>query len=149
MGVFSLKAEVSKRKRLANHVKRHKVKYIAGGICLMFGALIGVALSINEKVEKATTALQVLKSARSRVIKPPDIRVMVDNNIINYIGRNGHPGNVIYCNETKQVFKSHREATRELGIDSRDLWAYMKGIKPDAKGYTFTKVGEAQNTKIS
>lgn len=150
-GGFSLKtAYVRNRERLSNHVKRHRRKYIAGGICLVLGSIVGVILSINKKVEDASTALSVLKSARSRQVPPtPDIRVLVDNNIVNYIGRNGHPGNVIYCNETKQVFKSHREATRELGIDSRDLWAYLKGIKPDARGYTFTRVGEAQNSKTS
>jgi hypothetical protein len=116
----------------------------------MFGSLFGIALVINKKVEDTANALSIFKSARSRaraMNATTDIKVVLGDNIINYIGRNGHPGNVIYCNETKQVFKSHREATRELGIDSRDLWAYLKGIKPNARGFTFTKVGEAQNSK--
>lgn len=144
------KGYVSTRERVTNHVVRHKRKYMAGAFCLMFGSMFGIALVINKKVEKTAEALSIFKSARSRMAPPiPDIKVAIDNNFINYIGRNGHPGNVIYCNETKQLFKSHREATRELGLDNRDLWAYLKGLKPDAKGFTFTKVGEAQGSKIS
>lgn len=127
-------------KRIINHVKRHKVKYIVGGTCLILGGLLGMYISKG----KARVIID------SVTIDEPVINKIQNNvNIMNHIGRNGHPGNVIYCNETKQVFKSHREACRELGIDNRDLWAYIKRLKPTARGFTFTSVGEASNRALN
>jgi hypothetical protein len=127
-------------KRIIEHVKRHKVKYIVGGTCLVLGGLFGMYISSN----RAKVLID------SVTIDEPVINKIQNNvNIISHIGRNGHPGNVIYCNETKQVFKSHREACRELGIDNRDLWAYIKRLKPTARGFTFTSVGEASNRALN
>lgn len=117
------------RKKVNKHFKRYRVRYMTGGICLTIVGILGLLATRNVN----------------------DIKLTVDHdevtnnlNIASLVGRNGHPGNVIYCNETKQVFRSHREATRELGIDNRDLWAYLKGIKPTARGFTFKKLGEAR-----
>lgn len=145
MGVFSLNV-------VYNHVRRHKLKYITGGFCIMFTSMLGVVFTLSRKVDGVYGNLDVLRRVRPKLPEISDIDVVktgsdilkASADIVSSIGRNGHPGNVIYCNETKQIFRSHREATRELGIDSRDLWAYLKGIKPNARGYTFTRVGEAQ-----
>lgn len=123
-------------KRFINHVKRHRIKYITGGACLFIGGILGMYITSNYKAN--------MKQVVIDTIEEPVVNNIENNiNIINHIGRNGHPGNVIYCNETKQVFKSHREACRELGIDNRDLWAYIKQLKPTARGFTFKSVGEA------
>lgn len=117
------------RKKVSRHFKRYKIRYMTGGICL---TLVGVVAMVTSKQVDDTTLTKYNDEITNNL------------NLINLVGRNGHPGNVIYCNETKQVFRSHREATRELGIDNRDLWAYLKGIKPTARGFTFKKIGEAR-----
>lgn len=134
---------------LYSHVMRNKLLYLAGGSCLMVGGMFGLFLRINKKLNSTANALQILKATRAKMAQLPSIDFVPKDKIVDFIGRNGHPGNVIYCNETKQVFKSNREAARELGIDSRDLWAYLKGIKPTARGFTFTSIGEAQTRKLS
>jgi hypothetical protein len=123
-------ASFEKKKR--NHFRRNRSKYFAGGICLIVGSLIGMYAS---RVKRQPVEVEP--------VRPQLVEDILGNDIIKHIGRNGHPGNVIYCNETKQVFRSHREATRELGINSRDLWEYLKGLKGNARGYTFKKLGEA------
>lgn len=115
----------------------------------MVGSMMGLLLTLNKKVNSTSDALQILKATRTKLSALPDMDFLANQKIVDFIGRNGHPGNVIYCNETKQVFKSNREAIRELGIDSRDLWAYLKGIKPTARGFTFKSIGEAQNRGLS
>lgn len=129
---------------LYSHMKRNKLMYLAGGSCIMVGSVFGLILSINRKINSTSDALQILKATRSKLSEISTVNYVPNQKIVEFIGRNGHPGNVIYCNETKQVFKSNREAARELGIDSRDLWAYLKGIKPTARGFTFTSIGEAK-----
>lgn len=130
-------------------MQRNKIMYLAGGSCLMIGSVIGLFLSINRKINHTSNALQILKATRSKLSELPSVDFVPKEKIVDFIGRNGHPGNVIYCNETKQLFKSNREAARELGIDSRDLWAYLKGLKPTARGFTFKTIGEAQDRKLS
>lgn len=134
---------------LYSHIERNKLLYLAGGSCLMVGGIFGLFLKINRKLNKTSNALKILKATRARLAEAPSVNYVSGPKIVDFIGRNGHPGNVIYCNETKQIFKSNREAARELGIDSRDLWAYLKGIKPTARGFTFTRIGEAQDKKLS
>lgn len=135
-------------KRIVDHVRRHKVKYIIGGACLIIGGLIGRHVSVQRHEIMKSLGNTVVNNTENIMRKTENI---VENNIniVNLLGRNGHPGNVIYCNETKQVFKSHREACRELGIDNRDLWAYIKRLKPTARGFTFTSVGEASNRALN
>lgn len=135
------------RKKVESHFKRHRRRYVAGGLCLLIGGVIGAYSFRNKKlvVTPIPVPLKITYPTNLEMATTPIFDGGTEHAIIKHIGRNGHPGNVIYCNETKQLFRSHREATRELGIDSRDLWAYLKGLKPSAKGYTFKRVGEAQN----
>jgi hypothetical protein len=146
-GGFSLET-VTFRKKLFDHFKRNKGKYISGGLCLMVGSVVGVYLSINRRAVDAANTFKTIVPATITMPKVNDDAILESLNIVSHIGRNGHPGNVIYCNETKQVFKSHREAARELGIDCRDLWAYFKGLKSSARGYTFKGFGEARSSAV-
>jgi hypothetical protein len=138
LGVFSLET-IPIRKKTKKHFVRNKGKYFAGGICLLIGGVIGLYASRYKRIDVVTSIPDPISQIAASFIDD-------GGDIINHIGRNGHPGNVIYCNETQQIFRSHREATRELGINSRDLWAYLKGLKANARGYTFKKLGEANKS---
>ncbi len=67
------------------------------------------------------------------------------NNVahITMLARRGHPGNIVRCNETGELFASQRRASEMMNVSRYDLTQHLQGEQPHVKGLTFTKLGEA------
>jgi len=102
---------------IKTHISENKKFYIGLGI----GVLVGVA--ITPKV------IQVMYKS------PGSTQSVV---------RRMHPGNVIKCNETGEIFASERRAADLLGLSRTTLGQHLKGNQNAVNGLTFTKIGEAQ-----
>jgi hypothetical protein len=66
-----------------------------------------------------------------------------NNIIVTDLSRRGHPGNLVLCNETGEVFASQNRAAQAMGINASELSKNIRGLVSDAGGFTFTKLGEA------
>ena len=114
--------------KVKGHFKKHKVKYIVGGACLTAGVVIGVVVSDSDSIKIGNNGIAI----GSKIIT-------TDVNLT----RRGHPGNVIRCNETGEIFASQRRAAAAMGLSNIELYNQLSGRADTAKGYTFEKLGEA------
>jgi hypothetical protein len=111
--------------KVKTHVKDHKELYIGIGI--------GVAV---------TTVIAVVACNKVNVSQ-----VVIGNN--NHLEqttlliRRGHPGFVIKCNETGEVFASQKRAAEAMDLSVTTLARHLKGASPHVKGFTFQNLGEA------
>ena len=65
--------------------------------------------------------------------------------VINYsqvLVRRGHPGNVIQCDETKEVFASQNRAAEVFVVSPSRMSSHLKGDLDNVDGHHFTKLGE-------
>ena len=65
---------------------------------------------------------------------------------VQQLARRGHPGNVIKCVETGEVFASQNRAAAAYGISAKALRNSLRGLKETAGGYHFEFVGEMPAT---
>jgi DNA endonuclease I-HmuI-like, NUMOD-like domain len=65
------------------------------------------------------------------------------NAVITDLSRRGHPGKIVRCNETGEVFASISRGAEVMGINRPNLTSHLNGRLPHANGYTFEVLGEA------
>lgn len=117
--------------KITDHVENHKVAYISAGA----GVVIGVAATlVLTKTSAGNTAIQKVVA-----FKTGDIT----QNVIQQLARRGHPGIVVKCNETGEVFASLNRAAEAMSIDRRTLGRHLQGLKDSVGGFTFEMLGEA------
>jgi hypothetical protein len=121
--------EPSRIDRIKLHFKEHKREYLIGTGCFVAGVATVVLLRRSEIVTKNVSLLSY---------KPVQV-----NEVTTILTRRGHPGNIILCNETGEVFASMRRACTTLGINRFDMHRYFEGKIPSVGKYTFEKLGEA------
>lgn len=119
--------------KFTDHVENHKVAYISAGA----GVVVGVtATLILTKTGAGNTAIQKVVA-----FKTGDIT----QNVIQQLTRRGHPGIVVKCNETGEVFASINRAAEVMKVSRRGLQTHLQGLKDSVGGFTFEMLGEATN----
>jgi hypothetical protein len=61
----------------------------------------------------------------------------------------GHRGNLTLCNELNRGFGSQNEAAKKLGLNPSEVSKQIRGLIPDANGYTFRNLGENMNEQMT
>src|SRR5699024_11170397 len=115
--------------KVKGHFKKHKVKYIVGGTCLVVGGAVGVYLG-----NKGIINIQLVNTG---VVEQ---HLTIDKSI-NVLTRRGHAGNIVRCVETGETFASQNRACDLLGLNRADLSNHLNGVKDEVKGLTFERVG--------
>ena len=115
---------------IKEHVKEHKEAYIAGSACLLIGLGAGTVVGKPQLV-------QIIDAFNFKYKSPTTTQ------IINMLVRRGHPGNVVRCVETGEVFASQNRAANALGLTPTDVAQQLNGWRQHAHGYTFERLGEA------
>lgn len=110
------------------HLKRNKWKYIVGVLLIIIGFLIFYIL----RIRPSTTIINNLISTTNS-----------PNAVITFLERRGHPGFVVKCLETGEVFASQNRCASLLGINPADLSKHLRGLKVHAGGLHFERLGEA------
>lgn len=121
-----------KLEQVKKHIVENKWVYISGGVGLAAGAA-GMYFYGGAPVAKATQTINGVLNYKST------------QNLtqITILERRGHPGNIIRCNETGELFASQNRAADLLGIDSASLSRHLNGKLSSVGNYTFTNLGEA------
>ena len=114
--------------KVKGHFKKHKVKYIVGGACLVVGGAVGYYLG-----NKGIINVQLVNTGSVEQHQYIDKSVRI-------LTKKGHPGNKIMCNETREIFNSQKEASESLGLSSSKLSKHLTGKQATVDGYTFTKM---------
>ena len=115
--------------KVKGHFKKHKDKYIVGGVCTVVGVGVGIYMG-----NKGMINIQLVNTGRVTQVQNID-------KSINVLTRRGHAGNVVRCLETGEIFASQNRACDLLGLNRYDLSSHLNGVKDEVKGLTFEKVG--------
>ena len=114
------------------HVKDNAKMYIVGASCVVVGSTI------------TFVALRNLSATDTKVIsKVGGIHYKSTNIIQTTLERRGHPGNIVRCIETGEVFASQNRAADALKISPTALGRHLKGLRNQVGGLTFETLGEA------
>lgn len=117
--------------KISDHFDRHHKTYKVLGV----GVLIGVTTTlIITKTQTGNTAVQKVVAFRTGDIT---------QNVIQQLSRRGHPGIVVRCNETGEIFASIKRASELLELDRTALTRHLQGLKDSVGGFTFEVLGEA------
>lgn len=109
------------------HLKKHKTAYLVAG-----GVVAGVVLG-------AVVTAVVRKTSVNQIAIGDNITQIAEV----HLARRGHPGYIVQCVETGEIFASQRRAAEVLNVNRYDLWKHLHGEIPDVKGYTFKIIAEA------
>lgn len=112
------------------HIQDHKNIYLAAGGGLVVGALVR-GHTLPTAAIKTTTILPFKSTVTHNITQTTTLI------------RRGHPGNIIRCQETGEIFASQARAADVMGINAGNLSAHLSGRNPHISGFTFEKIGEA------
>jgi hypothetical protein len=117
------------------HIRTHRQKYIFAGSCVLSAAAGAGAMKVlgAEQIAIVDSIKLTLLSWKSPTT----------NTITQLLVRRGHPGNVVQCLETGEVFASQNAAAVSMGLNPGEVSKQVRGLIPDVRGHTFMMLGEA------
>lgn len=118
------------------HLKRNKKFYIGAVSGLAFGALTAL-VAVKFKTLDPEDIIKIRNDVKGIFYKSP---VTIEVQVV----RRGHPGNIIRCDQTGEVFASQNRAAELLNISKRNLSKHLRGENESVSGFTFTNLGEAR-----
>lgn len=119
--------------RAKSHLQRNKKYYVTGASCIAVGALSAMAYSGRSDVK-----IRIKGDGNNVVGKAKHVTMVKAE-----LERRGHPGNVVICLDTGEVFASQNRAASSTGVSPSVLSKHLSGKIPDAKGLKFQNLGEA------
>ena len=119
--------EQSRTDRVKTHFADNKQIYIAVGVGIVVGAAVATTVVKRDAVKVVTL----------RIFSPGD------NLIITNLERRGHPGYLVRCLETGEVYSSINRAAKACSVNAGNLCRHLNGHLEHVKGLHFEKIGEA------
>lgn len=127
--------------KIKDHLKRNKKLYFGLGIGVVIG---GVGVYVGTTKIRVNVTEEAQSSLNYTDVKPlVNVNSPITVNNITELVRRGHPGNVIKCLETGEVFASQNRASELLGINKDNLSKHLRGLRDDIGGLHFELVGDA------
>lgn len=123
---------MTKIEKFKQHMQEHRVTYIASSVSVVTGFGVAVAIGLTR-----VDLIQIIDAFKLQINSP------TTNEITTTLLRRGHPGNIVKCLETGEVFASQGRTALVMGISPGTLSKHLSGKISDAGGYTFTVLGEA------
>lgn len=130
--------------RIKAHVKRNKVAYASLGSAVLaasFTCLIMRGRHADVQCVSDTAETSVFVRPLTFFSKQGEITT----NIINVLERDGrgHPGYIVHCKETGDVFASQKQAADAFNIPSAVLSLHIRGKLDDVNGLHFERISPA------
>lgn len=124
--VDEVKGGITKVKdRVVRHFRENKRTYIG-----IVASSAVTALTMTAKQIVVTDAFKIAWKIEST------------NTVTTTLVRRGHPGMIVKCNETGELFPSVSRAAEAYGINRPNLTSHLHGRLPHVGGKTFTVLGE-------
>lgn len=126
--------------KLKCHFQKYQDVYILAGVILVsVGAGILIGRSIN-----ARKMIKVVGDAATNMIDSRIETVLINPTVNVHLERRGHPGYLVQCLETGEVFASQNRAANVFGLSPARISDHLNGRTPDLGGFHFQRLGEAQ-----
>lgn len=121
--------EASKNyQKVKGHLQRHKEAYVTGAGCMAIGLAVG----------KGPELKQVVDSFKIQY------KTVTTNVVTANLTRRGHPGYIVKCVETGEMFASQNRAAEAFrSVTPANLSQHLNGRMSHAGGMHFERIGEA------
>lgn len=131
----TIESEPSKIDTIKNWAIEHE-EFLKG---LGLGLCVGIGFGFGAGYIAAPKQISVIAQYKPVASAPEVIQQLI---------RRGHPGNIIKCVETGEVFASQNRAADALGVSKTALGKHLKGFADSANGYHFELIGEMPSAPI-
>lgn len=122
--------EISRLKKVTNHLKRHRTIYITAGVCFVGGAVVGglyfKTFGMNPQINQKAVALF------NSTINQTAVQVTID--------APGNSGNVIKDLTTGAIYPSQNAAAKALGVNPNQMSRHLSGNQANVSGHMFEKL---------
>ena len=122
--------EETKPKRIMRHFRENRNTYLAGAAGLAIGAVTATAFV------KAPQIKQVVDAYKIQYKSP------TTNHVYAELTRRGHPGKIIKCKETGEVFASINRAAEVNKVPVNTIRDQLMGIIDPKSNLTFECLGD-------
>lgn len=131
--------------KVKGHFKKHKVKYIVGGTCLVAGGTVGyyvskhyhaVNMNVISKVEPTNVAIGKDISIKNKTD--------ITNNVTN-VNMGGHTRKIVRRVSDGKLFGSVQEAAAEAGVSQPLMSNHLNGRNDHINGGKYEIAGLATN----
>ena len=129
--------------KVKGHFKKHKVKYIVGGSCLVVGGAVGyyvskhyhgVSMDVISKVEPTNVAI-----GKDITIEN---KTEITNNVTN-VNMGGHVRKIVRRVSDGKLFGSVNEAASEAGVNKSAMSSHLNGKREFINGESYVIEGLA------
>lgn len=129
--------------KVKDHFKKHKVKYIVGGTCLVVGGTVGyyvskhyhgVSMDVISKVEPTNVAI-----GKDITIEN---KTEITNNVTN-VNMGGHVRKIVRRLSDGKLFGSVNEAASEAGVNKSAMSSHLNGKRDFINGESYVIEGLA------
>lgn len=121
---------MNKLDKIRTHISENRKVYIAAGVGVAVGAVAVGAGLYGRQI--------IVNDALNVSVNSPKTNIVIAN-----LARRGHPGNIIRCVETGEVFASQNRAAEAMEISASTLARHLKGLRDHVGGNTFEYIQEA------
>lgn len=122
--------EEHKDNKIIAHFKKHKWKYISG-VFLAGGITIGYLIK-GRPIINNITGRNIVNNVNS------------PNAISTILERRGHPGYIVRCTETGEVFASQNRCAEMMGVSANSLSKHLNGQAEHVNNLHFERLGLAE-----
>lgn len=127
--------------KVKKHLEDNKDVYIL--IAIGVSAAAFTTIIMRERIPLFNSAPENSTEFNIRPLTFLSRNVDQSTHIVNVVEREGrgHPGYIIRCLETKELFPSQTKTAEVFGGNSTSLTGHLQGKFPDFCGYHFERVG--------
>jgi len=119
---------------ITDHVKRHRIAYLLGSSAVIAGAVFFVTRG------SYSGELPPSDGIKHIIIRP--FSIFSRQNVITVIAREGrgHPGYIVRCKETGEIFLSQAEAAKSVGTIPITMSRHLRGNISHIYGLHFERL---------
>src|SRR5690625_753647 len=131
--------------KVKGHFKKHKVKYIVGGACLVVGGTVGyyVGKHYYGGIMDVITKVEPTNVAIGKDINIEN-KTDITNNVTN-VNMGGHVRKLVRRLSDGKLFGSVNEAASEAGVPQPLMSNHLNGRKDNINGDTYEIAGLSTN----
>ena len=131
--------------QIKEHVSEHKALYIVGSLGVVAGFTCIIVRGQCPGVPRVpeSSVPRVLDGPTTVTARPLSFfSTRQTTNVVNVIERTGrgHPGYIVHCVETQELFPSQYEAARQLNTSPSIVSGHLNGKLPDVNGVHLERV---------
>lgn len=138
--------KMTKGQKFKAHLKKHKGKYIAGGVGLTVGVGVGYFVHKRLGVEVPTVSMDMINTIapKSTIVGRDNTinnDINVTNNVTNVVNMGGRVRKLVKRISDGAIFESVNDAAESAGVSQSAMSNHLNGRDAHVKGEQYSIIG--------